>query len=683
MKRFDGFSSIRIKMMVAFLPIIFIAAMSITIVNYLDTQREITHQIEQKVAYRLDELTAVMENEFLAHESVAKGIARVYQAKGNDLSKQDYKGIIEEMLSLNANTLGGGLWLEPYTYSSQVEYFGPYLYKDGERIVYTEEYEAKAYDYPNTDWYEIGKIATNGVGWTEPYYDEASDITMITAAVPIHTSGRFTGVVSADYDLSTISKIIEEVTFEQTGYAMLLNDKGQYITHEDMQKIMGESITEEEGLKVLGQQITQNNRGSVSLVREGVKFNAYYMTLPSTGWKLVVMAPYSELYKALQDLIGKAILVTAVIIVLAGFLIYLFSTQMASGIKRFAGQFKFLAEGDFTQFADIQSKDEVGQMAADYNKVLTTLRGMVQNIGNHAEGVAAASEQLAVSTDETSRAIEEVAGSTQVLAAKTGEQSRYMQDMNHSTQGILEQMSRMEGHIGEVKESATYTSSLANEGSKYINEVALQMQEINTQVKAAADTIVQLHAKSKKIEEIVGMITAIANQTNLLALNAAIEAARAGEHGKGFAVVASEVRLLADASNKSAADIKVLIEEIQQGIGNSAEVMQKSTERTHEGREVAGQTKEAFEKIVSSVEGVNAQAEDVHGLTREVLEEIKDIRKVADALTKIALSNDENTQNMSAATEEQTAITEQIKEAANGLSDMALSLQEEIGNFKV
>ncbi len=155
--------SIRIKLILIFLPVIIIVAIGISTTNMLYSQREIIRQIDEKVSNNLRYLVESMEHEFTSHRQIAESIATVYQTYGNKLSKSEYNKLIEGFLPMSDNTMGSGLWLEPYSYNEDTKYYGPYIYKDGSNFVYTEDYESAEYDYPSTDWYLIGKNAKDGV----------------------------------------------------------------------------------------------------------------------------------------------------------------------------------------------------------------------------------------------------------------------------------------------------------------------------------------------------------------------------------------------------------------------------------------------------------------------------------------------------------------------------------------
>ena len=167
MKKITNSMSIRTKMLIVFIPIILLATSLISIISVFETKEGLEKQIEERISISLKEINESIEHEFTSHRQIAEAVASVYKAKGNELSKADYRAVLEKMVTLNPNTLGSGIWLEYYTYDSDTKYFGPYVYKDGDSLVYTEDYETEEYDYPNTDWYIIGKNAENRAGWTD------------------------------------------------------------------------------------------------------------------------------------------------------------------------------------------------------------------------------------------------------------------------------------------------------------------------------------------------------------------------------------------------------------------------------------------------------------------------------------------------------------------------------------
>jgi methyl-accepting chemotaxis protein len=88
------------------------------------------------------------------------------------------------------------------------------------------------------------------------------------------------------------------------------------------------------------------------------------------------------------------------------------------------------------------------------------------------------------------------------------------------------------------------------------------------------DVMQAITTSSKRIEDIIGVINAIAFQTNILALNAAVEAARAGDQGRGFVVVAAEVRTLSQRSAQAASEISTQVAAGDVLVANTGAAMQ-------------------------------------------------------------------------------------------------------------
>ena len=166
-------------------------------------------------------------------------------------------------------------------------------------------------------------------------------------------------------------------------------------------------------------------------------------------------------------------------------------------------------------------------------------------------------QQIAAGAEEASSATQQ----SLVLVNKVGERIQLQQNVG----------TKIEGMVVELQ-------ALVTTASEGIGELVANVQSASARQTASVETISQLEAQAEEIGEIVKSVAHIADQTNLLALNAAIEAARARQHGKGFAVVADEVRTLAETSERSAREIRELIDEIRSSVNEIARSVQTSAD---------------------------------------------------------------------------------------------------------
>jgi len=280
-----------------------------------------------------------------------------------------------------------------------------------------------------------------------------------------------------------------------------------------------------------------------------------------------------------------------------------------------------VADGDMTVALDVDTRDEVGRMAAALNRAIEKLNHTLQEVADSAASASSSSHQLAAAS-------ETIASGAQEQAASLEETSASLEEITAT--------------VRQTADNANQASQLAA-GSK---DAALQGQEV---VANAITAMSEINAASAKISDIISTIDEIAFQTNLLAVNAAVEAARAGDEGRGFAVVASEVRSLAQRSAVAAKEIKVLI--------------QDSLRKVEAGSGLVNRSGETLQGIVGSVKRVTDIVGEIAAASGE---QSTGIEQVNTAMTQM----DQVTQGNSAQTEELSATAQSLSEQAAHLLEL-------------
>ena len=207
------------------------------------------------------------------------------------------------------------------------------------------------------------------------------------------------------------------------------------------------------------------------------------------------------------------------------------------------------------------------------------------------ERIQQTAQELTHISDQTNASLQEIASQSEEIASNT-------------TQGL--------NLVAETENKSTT-------GTTYlVNQTAI-MTNILDRVDTLESSMVKLRQSSKKIAEIVGLVTGIADQTNLLALNASIEAARAGEHGKGFAVVADEVRKLAEETKNAVQNVSHLIKETELSISQMSDSVSSVDEQVKMSVDTQKNLADSFTSIIEAVHGIKTQYEntneDIHAIS--------------------------------------------------------------------
>lgn len=285
------------------------------------------------------------------------------------------------------------------------------------------------------------------------------------------------------------------------------------------------------------------------------------------------------------------------------------------------------SNGDISARLNVDTQDEVGEVAFNFNSFVSKMESIVLSIRKIAgaalqssKEVYSGNNQLASSTQEMASSLEETASSVEEITASIKDAASLS---------------------GDIAAKMRKTTLEAEAGAKMLSQMAQSMKA----VKESGD----------KIQDIVSVVNDIAFQTNLLALNAAVEAARAGENGKGFAVVAAEVRSLAARCASAATEIKELVEMNEENIRTTNDLSKK--------------TVTTLMQVVNRIQEASGEVQDIE---KRAQEQSSGIQQINSAI----LQMDEVTQR-------NASLVEELANSAEDMSTISNSLASEIGQFKV
>ena len=401
--------------------------------------------------------------------------------------------------------------------------------------------------------------------------------------------------------------------------------------------------------------------GFVAYTYQGPQFNqpqdklSYVKEFKPWGWTVGTGLYIEDIHGIFWREATRAILVLLMAAVLVIVITRTISRSITQPLRLLTAAMQRTADGDLTPQLHWQGKDELCQLTTDFNTLIHTQQQMVSHIQQASQQLAATSQELAVSTEQTQEGMQRQFAEIDSLATA----------MNQMTQTVHD----VALHASSAASTTDEAKRQCDEGQRAVEASIDGIQQLAGNVTNTAAHIEQLQERCNGIGAILDVIRTISEQTNLLALNAAIEAARAGEQGRGFAVVADEVRNLANRTRASTVDIQDMIAQLQQLATESVQGMLQGREQAEQSVNRAQHGGQALTGIVSNMQ---------HIYDREV-----QIATAAEQQTAVSDEMNRSLHQIRDVSAETSAGAEGLARSSEELAAMAQALQDRLAFFRL
>lgn len=391
----------------------------------------------------------------------------------------------------------------------------------------------------------------------------------------------------------------------------------------------------------------------------------------------------SEVLDLGWSVFGSVLLLQAVIFVVVITISVFFSESITRPIRRLIQAANVIAEGRLTDALHIKSRDELGRLAAIFEKMRLNLAGFIGASQSTTLHILSSSDELARSMVQSERSIEQMNQSIQKIEDGAHLQLQSTQECVQAIEEMAKGVQQIAGSTSTVAEDSVQAKKEALDGKTRIEAVQEHALKLRHTVASCSEALELLGKRSVSISEVVDMIKQIASQTQLLALNAEIEAAHAGEQGRGFAVVATEIRKLAEQVTHSSDSIGSIAGHMQKGMLESLKEIEQGKLQVQAVEHSVDEARTAFEGIMGRTIEISREMQEISAAAQEVQAGTDQFNASIQHLASIAHQTYQESQSAVEQSRLQQQIITENNHFTRKLNETASALQALITEYKV
>ena len=551
---------------------------------------------------------------------------------------------------------------------------------------------------------------------SKSYYSVNTGMPCASIFFPMYQENVFAGIFAVDLKLNYLQSLIEEFSDTEHGeYSFVIDGEGVVVAHPDSVQIEelynykqmtktvsskdqagqpvvdaeGNIVTEEQAITIsedyqkLIAEVMAGNSGSGKVTNEGEDYMVSYASIPLKGesdtWSVITLYREKSAMAPVYRMIAVAAALALFMIAAAILVTALLARRLTKPIVSITELIQNASDGDFTVQADEGSRNEIGVLSRNLNKMTEKISVILRKNAVIAKEVVESAghlKQIEDDMERTSQAVQEILEGSEAQDADVKEVL-----VQENTLG--ENFGKLQEKCRLLLENAGDTFVSSEEGIEGVAKLQKQNEKASQGMTEAYGKILALEEQSRKISGILNTIGDIASQTELLALNASVEAARAGEHGRGFSVVAESIGRLAADSSAATEDIEKIIAELCREIADAVGDIEAIRAGADGQKQAAKQVQETFadfrilaERTKESVGSMEELVEEMHQCDRAVVCAVERIQNISANTAGL-------TEQVAESIEEQEKGIAKVAACIENLSEVSREMKQEMTKFEI